>query len=281
MNALTTIRTANRVVGTIAPRLTAEFARKLLMTPHPRDAREYEAGALEHAERITFRFGLAGLRWGHSGPVVLAMHGWEGRPTQFACFVEPLLAAGRQVIALEAPAHGRSPGREAHPFAFTEALLEAAAEIKDLESVLGHSMGGSAALYAVSQGLSARRAVTIGSPAALSRALQRFADRIALPGTARGAFVDVVDRHVGVGATELDAAKLARRLRIETLIVHDRDDREVPYAEAQAWAAAWPSARFLTTQGLGHSRILADPTVIQTAVRFLTGWGVSPQLRAV
>jgi pimeloyl-ACP methyl ester carboxylesterase len=160
-------------------------------------------------------------------------------------------------------------------------LLEAAAEIKDIESLLGHSMGGSAALYAVSQGLSAKRAVTIGSPAALTRALQRFADRIALPDSARSAFVDVVDRHVGVGAAELDAVKLAHELRLETLIVHDRDDREVPYTEAQAWAAAWPAARLLTTSGLGHTRVLADPTVVQVAVRFLLGLGRGPLSRAI
>lgn len=269
MNTLSTIRTANRVFGAIAPNVTAQFARKLLMTPRARSPRDYERGALERAEPITFRFGLAGLRWGHSGPVVLAMHGWEGRPTQFAAFIDPLLAAGRQLIALDAPAHGRSPGRESHPLAFTEALLEAAAEIKGIESVLGHSMGGSAALYAVSQGLPARRAVTVGSPAAMSRVLQDFAEWIALPEAARRAFVDVVDRHVGVGAQELDVVKLAPALGLEGLIVHDRDDNEVPYREAEAWIDAWPSAQLLTTRGLGHSRILADGEVVDRAVKFL------------
>jgi pimeloyl-ACP methyl ester carboxylesterase len=271
MNVLNTIRVANRVVGAIAPRLTARFARKLLMTPQAHRARDYEVGALERAEQITFRFGLSGLRWGRAGPVVLAMHGWQGRPTQFAAFIEPLLASGRQVIALEGPAHGRSPGREAHVFAFAEALLEAAAEIKGIESVLGHSMGGSAAVHAVSLGLPVKRVATIGSPAALSRVLQRFAELLALPATARRAFVDIVDRHVGVSAEDIDAAKLAPTLGVDGLIVHDRDDGEVPYAEAQAWKAAWQSARVLTTQGLGHTRILTDPTVVDTTTKFLIG----------
>ena len=111
MNTLATLRTANRLVGANAPEATARFARKLLMKPQAHRPRDWELGALERAERITFRFGLSGLRWGNSGPVVLAMHGWSGRATQFAAFIEPLLASGRQVVALEAPAHGQSRAR--------------------------------------------------------------------------------------------------------------------------------------------------------------------------
>ena len=92
MNTLATLRTANRLVGAFAPEATARFARKLLMKPQAHRPRDWELGALERAERITFRFGLSGLRWGNSGPVVLAMHGWSGRATQFAAFIEPLLA---------------------------------------------------------------------------------------------------------------------------------------------------------------------------------------------
>jgi pimeloyl-ACP methyl ester carboxylesterase len=130
-------------------------------------------------------------------------------------------------------------------------------------------MGGSAALFAASQGLPVRRAVTIGSPAALSRVLARFADWIALPDPAKQAFVDAVDRHVGIPAAELDVARLAAALPIEALIVHDRDDREVPHEEARAWHAAWPRARLLETQGLGHTRILADAGVVRAATEFL------------
>ena len=109
MTTLTTLRTANRVLGTIAPAFTAGLARRLMMRPTVNQPRAWELPARDTAEKITFRFGLGGYRWGTSGPTVLMMHGWQGRPTQFACFVEPLLASGRQVIALEAPAHGRSP----------------------------------------------------------------------------------------------------------------------------------------------------------------------------
>jgi len=36
------------------------------------------------------------------------------------------------------------------------------------------------------------------------------------------------------------------------LVVHERDDREVPWADGAAIAAAWPGARRLDTEGLGR-----------------------------
>lgn len=270
MNPLATIRSANRVLGKLAPRLTAKLARRLLMTPETHRPRAWELPALDTAERITFRFGLAGLRWGHEGPTVLMMHGWQGRPTQFACFVEPLLAAGRRVIALEAPAHGRSPGREAHPVLFTQALHEAASEIRNLESVIGHSMGGAAVLLAAHQGLPVERAAVIGSPAAMAVVLQRFADVIALPRPVQPLFYDLVDRHVGVPARELDVARLGAELAIPGLVVHDREDETVPFEDGVAIAAHWRRARLVETRGLGHRQVLADPAVVTRVVDFLT-----------
>ena len=48
-----------------------------------------------------------------------------------------------------------------------------------------------------------------------------------------------------------------------TLVIHDRDDKEVRWEDGAAIAGAWPGARLETTTGLGHRRILRDPVVIQ------------------
>ena len=71
-------------------------------------------------------------------------------------------------------------------------------------------------------------------------------------------------------AAELDMARVGPRLPVSGLIVHDRDDREVPYSEAEALSAAWPQAQLLATSGLGHSRVLGDATVVRAISEFLT-----------
>ena len=269
MNAMATIRTANQVLGRFAPRFTAEIARRLMMRPAQNPPRAWERDATATAEPITFRFGLAGLRWGTRGPVVLALHGWRGRPTQFARLAGPIVASGRQLIALEAPAHGRSPGEESNVVLFAQALHEAAADIRGLEAVIGHSMGGGAAMLALAEGLRVERAVVIGAPAALTRVLESYADAIALPAAAKREFFANVDHHVGVPAASIDSAALGHRLALPGLVVHDRDDDMVPFAEGEALARDWRGAEFLATAGLGHRQVLADPAVIARVIAFL------------
>jgi pimeloyl-ACP methyl ester carboxylesterase len=65
------------------------------------------------------------------------------------------------------------------------------------------------------------------------------------------------------------AAVAARQTRVAVL--HDPDDREVPFAEGRALAAAWPGAQFVPLPGTGHSRALRDPAVIARAVSLVTG----------
>jgi hypothetical protein len=54
------------------------------------------------------------------------------------------------------------------------------------------------------------------------------------------------------------------------LIIHDMDDSEVPWQQGARLANAWPAARFMQTQGLGHTRILRDRAIVQEVANFIT-----------
>jgi pimeloyl-ACP methyl ester carboxylesterase len=62
------------------------------------------------------------------------------------------------------------------------------------------------------------------------------------------------------------------------LVVHDLEDREVPWAEGERYARYWPQARLLSTSGLGHHRIAAQPEVIADALRFLAGESIGERV---
>mgnify|MGYP003291741877 CR=1 FL=1 len=59
-------------------------------------------------------------------------------------------------------------------------------------------------------------------------------------------------------------------MRTPLLVIHDREDAEVPWQEGAIIAQAWPGATLSTTSGLGHRRIVHDPAVVERAVGFLT-----------
>ncbi|MDG9922851.1 MULTISPECIES: alpha/beta fold hydrolase [unclassified Pseudomonas] len=270
MSSMSWIRGFNATVGRLAPDLVASKMHRAFLTPRDLPPRDWELPLLAEAERITLRFGLSALRWGQ-GPAVLLLHGWEGRPTQFADLIRALVRAGYGVVALDGPAHGHSPGHEANVVLFARALLEASSELPPLKAVIGHSLGGAGALLATQLGLRTEALVTIAAPARILGALRRFAHFVGLPKQARTRFVRMVEESAGMPAAQLDVERY--RLDFPGLVVHAKDDPMVPFAEAQNIHAAWAESRLLTLEEGGHSRSLADPRLIEAVLELLGNTG--------
>lgn len=260
-----------RPLGSTLGRLFPEFTAGLIADFATRPRTLPPRAQPEDAEPFTLRFGLTGLRWGRAGPRVVALHGWQGSAAQFAPMARALVSRGLQVLALDAPAHGRTPGDFASPVVFSDALLESLPELGPIEAVIGHSMGGGAVLYALAHGLRAERAVVVSAPAHYAEVLQRTSRRLALPERAEAAFVARMEQLTGVPASALDIANLAAGYKGELLVVHDRADRVVPHADGECIALT-ARAALLSTQGLGHARLLAD-TVLADSVAAFIGLG--------
>lgn len=265
------LRAAFGLGGRMAPRRVARLAAELLTRPRGRNPpQDWElAPATVTAREIVLPGGLRALAWGESGAVVLAQHGWRGRPTQFRRFAETLVPAGFRLVAADAPGHGRSPGSRATPRLLADGLVAAAHVLGDVHGVVGHSLGGAAAALALESGLPARRLVMIGSPSRPSRMIGDFADGIGLPPDARRALDRWFEAHAGRAVEQLDPLNLCFGRQVEAMVVHDRDDDVIPVAEAELLEAAWPDARFLYTTGLGHRDLLADAAVVARVTGFL------------
>jgi pimeloyl-ACP methyl ester carboxylesterase len=61
----------------------------------------------------------------------------------------------------------------------------------------------------------------------------------------------------------------AARIAAPVLLLHDPDDNIVPYAHSAGLFPLLPNAKFITTQGLGHSELTRDPATIANIVDFL------------
>jgi pimeloyl-ACP methyl ester carboxylesterase len=188
-------------------------------------------------------------------------------------FIGPLRDAGRRVVVIDLPGHGRSSGRFSQ-LAEAAAAVEAALRREpSIEAVIAHSFGVPATVLAAGNGAPMPRAVLLSGPASMEPYLQRFSQALELTPAVRVAMrarlQRVLDRS-GLETTELSA--VAPRLSGRALIIHDRNDREVPFLSAQALHRAWSGAELVPVDGLGHRRLLADPAVVERAVRFAVGW---------
>ena len=211
---------------------------------------------------------LAVWDWG-DGPTVLLVHGWNGNAAQLAGLVPPLLRAGYYVAALDLPAHGASAGTRTNVRAMADALLRLGRRVGPVHAVIAHSLGAAASVIALAEGLGAERAVLIAPPADLPRYAREYARAVGL--SARSTFDLLARLDVALGGREaFDLLRLAPSQTARMLVLHDPADREVPLADAQALARAWPGARLEMLEGAGHTRALRHPEVISRAVSFVT-----------
>ena len=264
------IRGANRTLGRVAPSLASRLSRRIFSTPRKFTPREWELPFEAPARRARLPSGLSVLRAG-DGPTVALIHGWEGRATQFAAMAPALLARGFSVIAIDAPGHGHSRGRESDPYRFAEALIEVSARFGPLHAAVGHSMGGGSIALALSSGLSVTRAALIASPSSLHDVLHRFSAAMHLPPKATDHFVRDARRRIAArGYRVEDIEGVLRTVTVPALVVHARDDKEVPFADAVRITGFWPGATLKPVEHVGHRRILRDPVTIAAITDFLS-----------
>lgn len=212
---------------------------------------------------------IAAWRWGH-GPTVLLVHGWEGRGAQLGAFVAPLVAAGHSVVAFDAPGHGDSPGRRLYLTDLADCVAAADCAVGPLHAIIAHSFGAAAVLMAHRRGaVDARRNVMIAPNVVVEDAIARFARAVALDDRDRTLLERELASRNGVAVDALGIDELVGERDAALLVVHDRDDREVPFAHGEQLIAHWRNAALRPTAGLGHRRILRDASVIADVVAFI------------
>jgi pimeloyl-ACP methyl ester carboxylesterase len=259
-------RLGSRAWPALAARVAARLFARPLRVSRPESERVY----WESARRFRLTNGIAAYEWGAApNPLILLVHGWNGRGTQLGAFAEPLVQAGFRVVALDGPAHGESPGTETDPAHFGEMLFRARAELAEVHAVIAHSFGAGASMLAASRGLDFRKMVLIAGPCAYERILRNFCIRMGLAAEAEARLTEILRARTGIAPHDLNVGRLGAALGRPGLVVHDEDDPEVPFSEALAIQRAWPAAQLLRTQGLRHRRVLRDPEVVRRVVEFL------------
>lgn len=206
--------------------------------------------------------------WGEGRPVLMA-HGYEGRYTQFAPVIQQLGAANFKLITLEMPGHGRAGGLRADPLSSSRAVQAAGAEFGPFHAMIGHSQGANAVMHAAAHGVASDRLVLIAPLVSVEAHLRMVGALVKLSPEGTELFLQKMTALVGVHPSDFEGSALQGALPQPALIVHDTDDREIPFSAAKDLAAAWPSARLLATDALGHRRLLADAKVVEAVGEFV------------
>ncbi len=268
---LTWQRAIFRVLWQVAPRHAVERAIRVMLTPPRQPFSDAELAVLEEASLLPVPLisgRLIGWRWGRAAdPAVVLVHGWGGRGTQLRGFIEPMLERGFWVVAYDAPGHGMTGGAQSSLPHFLQGLNAMLDHLGPVHAIVGHSLGGAVAAMAMVRRPGVKRAVLIAPPASLADSSRRIAGALHWPERLRAAMQRRIEYRFGLNWSEFEAERAGGDQPM--LVIHDRQDREVPFGDGLRHLRTWPRARLLETSGLGHRRVLDDSTVIQAAADFV------------
>jgi pimeloyl-ACP methyl ester carboxylesterase len=257
-------------LGAVSPALAGRAGARLFLTPPRNGVPARDRAALPGAEPFELAHHgrrISGWTLG-TGPAVLLVHGWGGRSGQLAAVAGAFARAGCTAVAFDAPAHGRSGGRTTSMVGFAEAAATVARRF-GARAAVGHSIGGAAVAWAAAHGLELAAAALVAPPRTPVAFMDALARELHLAPAVRAAVEAGVVRRVGVPLEDVDVARCAPAAPPPTLVLHDRDDADVPLSAGSAVAEAW-RARLVVTSGLGHRRILRDAAVVGEVMAFVT-----------
>jgi len=200
------------------------------------------------------------------------VHGWGGSARQLLPLAEALAQHGFRPVLLELPAHGRSDGVTSNLPQFARAIDYAVARLQQEGHEIGllaaHSLGANAAAYVASRGLAIGKLVLLAPPASPRAYTRYFAQVFGLSEATRCAMQKHIEAREGILMQDFEPRAVAPRIRVPTLVVHDRGDSINAFADGQAFANAIQGAQLVATEDLGHRRILKDPSVVAKTVMF-------------
>ncbi len=267
-------RSARGVAARLFPARAERHLRDYMLTPK-RPAADHGSDLVRADNAVRVPYASRWLRvWSFgAGPTILLAHGWSGFAAQFDAWIEPLVSAGHRVVLFDAPAHGGSGGRRTNIMDMAGAIQHVAGLYGPVHAIVAHSFGAPATLFALRHGLKVDRLVLMAAPLSLTKFSLFIAHLLGLPLSVRGRMQRNMERKLEFRWDETDTdsvlADLVAERALDVLLVHDKRDREVPFASAERIAAVVPSARLIATEGNGHNRILRSNAVIAEAAAFL------------
>lgn len=249
-----------------SPGLAKAIVRKLFFSPA-----HYRAGTLErkllHDSRA-FDISVNGKtikcwQWG-KGPAILLVHGWNGRGIQLHAFIEPLVAAGYQVITLDAPGHGVSEGKTSSYFEYSDVIREIIRWDGDLniKGIIAHSLGASAVVCALAKEASTIGAVLVAPALRLSDILADSFDTYGCPRPIMTSLIREFENRFGYSMQSDNPYNLLADVAGDLLVIHDTEDGTVPYADSLDASRQFRNIKLRTTHGLGHKKHLFDDATI-------------------
>jgi predicted alpha/beta-fold hydrolase len=267
------VRSVNALAA-VAPSLAGRIAFDMFCKPTRKELKKPEfhfmaTGTLTHEWVDGRRYGI--WHWGFKGPIALLVHGWESHSGRWRKMVPILLNAGYQVVAVDAPAHGRSDGNRFTMVEYAGIIRYLLQKEAPVEVIIGHSVGATSLVWAL-EGIGAsfrpEKVILLAPFTSLSYTMEKTMKALGISKRVMEETIRRIEQFTGLKYEEIDITLRAASLsQLNTLIIHDRDDKVTAYTESVKLHQSWPGSMLKITEGFGHG--LTAPQVYQWMEEFV------------
>lgn len=243
-------------VSYISPRLAAKIAVQLFSTPQKGALRSMDTAVLESAkkENVSYKnLQIATYHWEGKKDTILLAHGWESNSARWYELINILKNLNYNIIALDAPAHGQSSGKLFNAVLYSECIHVVAKTYKP-QIIIGHSVGGMAAVFFQYkyQLPVTKKLVLLGAPSNFVGVFDRYSKMMGYNKKVVEAMNRWVVKKFNHAPAYFSAATFSKAITSKGLIIHDKNDRIIPFSDAIDFKDNYANAQLVTTDGYGH-----------------------------
>jgi len=214
---------------------------------------------------------IKSYRWGIEGPKVLLAHGWRSKIADFRKMIMMFREAGFVVEGLDMRAHGLSEGRHTAVPEFREMLKNHITKNGPYEVVVGYSIGALASgitLSEMGEAFHPKHFFSIAGPPYVRYFFKDVTKDIGCNRSVYKAMVHLVKERYGQSIDYFDLRIKHNELKhIDTHLIYCEDDQIIPFSKGLELEECWPHASFVHTKGLGHYKIISNPSLIDYIIK--------------
>ena len=207
----------------------------------------------------------------NNGKKILICHGFDSSSYRFVKYIPSFINAGFQVVAFDAPGHGFSDGKTVNAFIYRNIILEVESLFGPFYGIMAHSLGALAASLAAEKLNNPDKKIVLIAPATeVSTIFKNFFKMVPLTRKTKKTFDDLIYENSGQKTEWFSVARAVQNIPSSVLWIHDTEDPMCPYEDTLAIRKKnLPHVQFITTTGLGHTRIYISRDIHNLIINFM------------
>jgi esterase/lipase len=211
---------------------------------------------------------IATYRWNGKNKTILLAHGWESNASRWEYLLDSLRQQDYNIIALDAPGHGNSGGKQFNAVLYSE-FINVVAQHFNAEVLIGHSVGGMASVFCRHNHdlPSIKKMILLGAPAHFTGVFKRYKLMMGYNNRISKGLDSIVLENFGKKVDYFSAANFTSCFDFKGLIIHDINDKIIPYEDGLLFASKFKDSEFIGTKGFGHG--LRDKSLTPQIIEFI------------